>query len=117
MGAAAGSSTVMGSARLSVSPGPDTSIERRLAILEDNLTALQKEVDEQGSDLRARIARATEDWQRETRALRDSVRDASQKVEEVAVGGLHLETVGLCCLFLGVVATSIPAELALWLTR
>jgi len=42
---------------------------------------------------------------------------AARKIEEVAIGGLHLEVVGLIWLLVGVTAASIPDVIAAWLSQ
>jgi hypothetical protein len=83
-----------------------------VAILEGNLTRLQDELDVQRNEIgqgldAVRDALGREQRVRETESCRMTVR-----LEELAVGGLHLEWVGLSWLVLGVLGTSIPDEIA-----
>jgi hypothetical protein len=50
--------------------------------------------------------------ERETQERRAENQQAARSIEEMVVGGLHLEIVGLSWLVLGVVGTSIPDEIA-----
>lgn len=115
--AGVGGITMGGKARLSCGAGPETPIERRVAILEENLNFLQQQVNEEVSDLSGRIAGLKAQMERETGERQDEDQRTARKLEEVAVGGLHLEEVGLLWLALGVVGTSVPDELAAWLAR
>jgi len=67
---------------------------KMLRTLEDNLSRVESLVHDEGNK----------------RQLGDA--DISKMLEEVAVGGIHLEVVGLVWLLLGMFGTSIPKELA-----
>ncbi len=96
---------------------PDASIERRLAVLEENLRALRDEMDAKVQDLRKRMASIKEQAERESREREVEDQKMAAKIEEVAVGGLHLETIGLLWLVFGVIGTSIPEEIAALIRR
>jgi hypothetical protein len=93
-------------------------------LVEERFTRLEAEVASLRAGHRSHV--------RSTRQSVDQLRDADQqergerraadqahdkKLEEVAVGGLHLETMGLVWLLVGVIASSVPAQLAAWLAR
>jgi hypothetical protein len=112
--AATGGVTLAGSARVRIGASPDAPIERRLAILEENVNHLQKEVDEDVNELRGRIAQVRSQIDRETQERRADDRLTASRLEDVAIGGLHLESIGLLWLVLGVMGTSVPQEIAAW---
>ncbi len=55
--------------------------------------------------------------QREAAARQLADREIDKKIEEFAVGGLHLEFVGVLWLLLGTLGTSVPDETATFLMR
>jgi hypothetical protein len=61
------------------------------------------------------IGTVRDDVQRETQERQAAEQRTFRQIEEVAIGGLHLEIVGLVWLFFGVLGTSIPDEIARWL--
>ncbi len=114
--ASAGSYVVVGEeARLVRGVGPGASVEQRLSILEENVSHLRDEVDTKVQGLRQEVATVKESIQRESQERQAGDQELRRTIEEVAIGGLHLETVGLVWLILGVVGTSIPDEIAAWL--
>jgi hypothetical protein len=112
LNAMAGHITLSGKGRVRHSVGSDAPVERRLTVLEENVNLLQKQVDEDVDELRGRIAGLKAQADREAQERRQDVERTARQVEEVAVGGLHLESIGLLWLALGVVGTSVPAEIA-----
>ena len=115
-GSAAGVSTATGRARVRRGSGLDATVEQRIDVLEANLRSLEQEFDQTTKDLSNKSGQLEKELTRE----RDDRKAADDKtwrqIEEVAIGGLHLELVGLWWLALGVLGTSIPDELAnlLW---
>jgi hypothetical protein len=115
--AAAGAVALTGSARARVGAGPDTPLDRRVAILEENHNLLQQRVDQQEIETGKRVQAVRTEIQAERRAREAEHRLTAGKLEELAVGGLHLESVGVLWLLLGVIATSLSQEIAVWLCR
>ncbi len=112
--------TAVAGARLKVRKGApqDASLERRVGVLEDNFAALDGEVDQLRSDLGKTEREQTKrtDADRLEREKADA--ELGRKIEEVAVGGLHLEAIGLAWLFVGVLLGTVPDEIArllMWL--
>lgn len=104
-----------GSARVRIGATPDAPMERRVEVLEQNYALFQAEFD-------ASVAQAANALQGLRSALgpESSARQAeanatAAKLEEMAVGGLHLESIGVIWLAIGVIGTSVPAEIANWL--
>jgi len=114
---AGGISMFTGKARLIRGAGPGATVDQRIEVLEANLRSLEQEFDETTKELSGKSAQL----EREQRRERDERKAADDKtwhqIEEVAIGGLHLELVGLWWLALGVLGTSIPDELANLLCR
>jgi hypothetical protein len=99
-------------ARLIVRAGPGSSLDQRVAILEENLNRLRDEVDANESKIKREVAAVREALSREQQARDNEVRRMAAHMEELAVGGLHLELVGLTWLVFGGLGTSIPGEVA-----
>jgi hypothetical protein len=102
-------------ARAVVGPGPDATIPERLAAVEARIKELQLELGESSNKLSNQIAAVSRDVQAERQQRETAGEQATRSLEAVAVGGLHLEVVGLTWLISGVICTSIPSELAAWL--
>lgn len=114
--ASAASAVIAGARpRLRSGVGPGVSLEDRLGVLEGNLKQLEGEMDAEIRDVKEQVAQAHDGLrrEREERSVGDD-RTTSQ-IKEVAIGGLHLEVVGLVWLILGVLGTSIPDETARFL--
>lgn len=93
-------------------PGPEDSLEERVSILEVNLSHLRNELAVRKQEIQQGIQTVKGQIERETQERCTEDQRITKKIEEMAVGGLHLETVGLFWLVLGVIATSIPGEIA-----
>jgi hypothetical protein len=101
--------------RLEVNAAPGAPLERRVALLEENLKHLRSEVDAKEKKIMKDLSLLTSVVAEERRTRETEARRISSQLEEFAVGGLHLESIGLAWLFLGVVGASIPDEIAaLW---
>ena len=114
---AAGSAQAFGVGRVTVGVRPDAALEERVSVLEQNLQGLQEEIDTRFQQLREELSVARQGIQRETRERLAEDQKAMAKIEEVAVGGLHLEFVGLLWLILGTIGTSVPDEIAACLSN
>lgn len=104
-----------GEARVVRGVPPGAPLEDRVAVLEDNLGRLRDELDAKEEKIRREMATVREGLEHESQERRVENQRMAQTVEEVAVGGLHLEFVGLIWLVLGVLGTSIPDEIAAFL--
>ena len=96
--------------RATVSAGSGASVEQRLSILEGNLNLLRGELDTEILEIHRRLKDTKENLQRESHERREGIQDINNNIEELAIGGLHLETIGLTWLFIGVIGASIPDE-------
>jgi hypothetical protein len=109
----AGGVAIVGSkARLIVSAGPGSSLDRRVAILEENLNRLRDEVDANENGIKKEVGAVRDALSREQQARDNEFRKIAAQMEELAVGGLHLELVGLTWLVFGGLGTSIPDQIA-----
>jgi hypothetical protein len=113
----AGSTALTGKARVRGHAGPNAPIQHRLSTLEANVDLLQQEINDEVRELREALVILKEHADRENSERRSAHEELRGKVEEFAVGGLSLETLGVVWLWLGVIGTSIPDELASLLHR
>ncbi len=91
-------------------------LEERISALKADLDRLRGELDTKTRMLRERIDGVRESLNRETEERQVADGSMARKIEDVAVGGLKLEGVGLFWLWLGVLGTSIPDYLAAWVS-
>lgn len=117
MSASSGGATVSGRGRVRFTIGPDSTIERRLSVLEQDVARLQDEVDANEAALRKDLGLVNTSLSSEQQARESQFRQLATRLEDFAVGGLRLEFVGLVWLVLGGLGTNIPGELATWLMR
>jgi hypothetical protein len=111
-GASIGISTVVGQAAAFQQATPATSLEGRVAILEANMNGLRELLDAKEQTLRGDIFALGKKTERESQTRASENREIKHTMQELAIGGLHLEFVGLLWLVLGVLGTSIPDEIA-----
>lgn len=111
----AGAGTAVGKPRVSSRAPLGTSLEKRVTLLEENLDRLQAELDTKVHEMHGELGTMRQDIQRESEARKAADEDTTRKIREVAVGGLHLEEVGLVWLLFGVLGASLPDEIAGWL--
>ena len=99
-------------ARVRKSIPDDASLEERVAFLEEQYEALRekqretkRQLEERAEDLEEQIEDEETVREKADERLRDTI-------EEVSIGGLHLEMVGLVWLVVGIMCASLPQELA-----
>ncbi|HEV8608874.1 MAG TPA: hypothetical protein VGS98_02230 [Thermoanaerobaculia bacterium] len=88
------------------------SPEERVSMLEKGLDSALEELDRAVQRVENQFAATRESIQHESRERAADNQRVSQKIEEFAVGGLHLEIVGLSWLILGMIATNLAGEIA-----
>jgi hypothetical protein len=92
--------------------GEEASLEHRVSVLEKNLNQLRDELNANKKEFQQKIKTIRERIDSETQERRTEDEQTAKRIEELAVGGIHLEIVGLWWLFFGIVGTSIPDEIA-----
>ena len=112
----ASAAAVAGECRVVRTPRPGAPLDERVSALESDLASLRDELDAKVGGLRADIRALSDKIKHERRERERADQQTARRVEEVAVGGLHLETVGLFWLVMGTLGTSIPDEIALWIS-
>lgn len=101
---------------VSVKPGPNATLEQRVKLLEEELERVRDHAAAEHHDLRVRVDKIEASVATE-RTERTQGQDALQrKVADLAVGGLHLELVGLVWLLVGVALSTLPEQVvtAIW---
>jgi hypothetical protein len=100
-----------GKARVRYRVGPGASLEDRLRVLEGHLEQLEGEMGTEFQDMKEQVTKLQNSLGRETKERSAADDGTARQIEEVAIGGLHLEVVGLVWLILGVLGASIPDEI------
>jgi hypothetical protein len=113
-GQAGGVAIVSGRAVMDVRAGPNSSLERRVEILEQRLDILAREARDAQERLDRRLDEVSKRSEAESRAHADAVERLRVQLEDMAVGGLHFEMAGLVWLLFGTITSSLPEELV-WL--
>ena len=81
-------------------------------MLEENLSRLHDELDKNAQEVNRELGGLRKDLQQESQERQAADKNVTLQIEEVAIGGIHLEIVGLVWLFLGVLGASLPEEIA-----
>jgi hypothetical protein len=112
-GSAAMSMTA-GMAGVATTLGANASLDERVSALERELTTLRRDLNASIERAHQQVGGVKAELKEERRARERADSLTAKKVEEVAIGGLRLEIVGVLWLILGVLGTSIPQEVARW---
>jgi hypothetical protein len=113
---AEGVATATGRVSAVVIAGPNASLERRVEVLGRNLDRLRDEMVETEKLTRQEIDLVRENLAKEQQIRGIESQRIGRQLEEMAVGALRLDVLGVLWLMLGVVGTSIPEEIAHWLS-
>ncbi len=111
---AAGSAISMatGRARGRVTPGPQATLEQRLAMLEDSYTKLFDEVGGLGNEIRRRGDELSNKLHAEVAAREASDKKIEEHLKETAVRSLHLDAWGVLFFIFGIIAGTASPEIA-----
>jgi hypothetical protein len=90
----------------------DATIEQRLNAVEATVKQLRTDLNEKAQALTTSVEAVKQGVRREAENRAAVIRDVLRQFEDVSAGGIHLESIGLCWLFVGVLFTSLPNELA-----
>jgi hypothetical protein len=113
---AMGATVTIGNPPVTVGLQPGATLEERVTALGREITELKAETRSTADALRRDLGTLSRDLRRERHEREEADRRAAQKVEVASVSEIGLEWVGLFWLMAGVVATSVPAEIARLLT-
>lgn len=86
--------------------------EQRLDGLEREIDALRRDAQEREKKFEVHLSEVRAELSKEKQERDRDHADIASKLENLAVGGLHLEVIGLWWLLLATIATSVPDELA-----
>lgn len=103
------------SARGRVGPGSSATVEQRLEILERGYAALFDEVGSIANDVRAVGQEAREGIKAEAVNRLQGDKRNEEIIENAMIGGLNIETAGVCYFALGAIFGTISSELAMLL--
>jgi hypothetical protein len=90
----------------------DSTVERRVDLLERELEHLRQETEKRDRAIEVKIEAASSEQRDKARQLEAGQRDLRRQLEDFAVGDSHLEIIGFWWLVFATFATSIPEELA-----
>jgi hypothetical protein len=85
--------------------------------LESNLAALTREHEEATKELAEELRKTREAVESERQRRKSADTALRQQLEGLGIGGLHLETIGVVFLAVGIVLDTTPAEIAGWFGR
>ncbi len=94
--------------------GPDATADERLLALETNLDRAIKWLDQIHIATDEGLRLLGETLKREERSRTAEDQQIRQKLEATETGGLHISAMGTLWLIVGVIFSSVPAELAKW---
>jgi hypothetical protein len=107
--------TGVGTATVDVTLAPGAPLHQRITQLEAKVSALRTELDGALTALRKEIQKVRRDSEAGLRAQGKENAETRSRLEEFAVGGLHIEWFGIVWLVVGTLFTNIPeAIVALW---
>lgn len=107
----------IGKAHVRVGAGPDASLEQRMIVLEQNLERADKRITEVETELSAEIRRLQSEGEAERRAREEHDNALRKQVEQLSVGGLDFELMGVVWVIIGSAFSTFPAEIALSILR
>jgi hypothetical protein len=107
--------TLSGSAiGMGVAVGPNPTIEEQLHVLNVRIDVLQREVKANAAAAAQADEEVRQHVARESKERAAAINDVRVRFEKFAVKDIHLEGIGLFWLFVGVLLTSVPGEVAKW---
>ncbi len=106
--------TLSDRAELIAKAGPDASYEQRLTILEKEVDRLRERRERDQVAVGKRFDRVEANLTNERAERTKDYAALKEKVEDFAVGGLHLEVVGLAWLVVGVLFSTLPECSVAW---
>ncbi len=107
-----GAVTATGTASAVGTVGPRTT-EERLADLEQAVRTVREDLSTRAQALATSIGAVRDQVQSEATEREAAIRKVLAQIEDLSVGGLRLEAIGLWWLVVGVLFTSVPNELAI----
>lgn len=93
-------------------PGPDPTIDARVAALEKNIDALHNRITETQKEMDAEFAKVTDAMKREEHSRQSEDLAIRAKLEATGTGGVHISAIGALWLFIGVALSTASTEIA-----
>lgn len=103
------------SARGTLGPAPNWTLEQRVQRLEENYRSLHGEVGKIEHDMRSRIDILRDQLRGEASVLRKEATDLANRLKAKFVDGIGTDLLGVWYFVLGSILGSIPQEISLWL--
>ena len=101
---------VAGEASLRRSVGPGASLEDRLGVLEANFKQFEEETNRQFQIGTDKVSHLGSELHVERNARIQTDDETLNQIKDMAIGGLHIELIGVIWVILGILGASIPAE-------
>ena len=95
-------------------PGPDATIEDRVKAIEDNLQDVNQRLCSTQTEIDQGFREQTGNLKHEQDMRSRADQEIREKLEATETGGLHISAMGVLWLFIGIIMSTIPAELSRW---
>jgi hypothetical protein len=92
------------------------TFEQRLDGLEREIDALRKDAQERENEFQGKLSKLHDELSKEKQERIEAHSEIRRKLDNVAVGGLHLDVIGLWWLLFATIATSVPDGVA-WIAH
>lgn len=110
-----GGSIASGMGNVTVTLGPDASLESRIVLLEADMKRVQARVDGTETRLSKEVNELQSVAARNRQALEEADRALRERLEEFSAGGLDFESIGVVWFIIGEALTTFPDEIARFL--
>jgi hypothetical protein len=99
-------------ARARVSPGPNASLEHRVALLEREYSSLFDEVGKLNEETKQKIGELSKALSAERSERQEADKSIKEQLKKAVAEGIPLGLVGVICFFVGIISTSASPEIA-----
>ena len=99
----------------SVVAGANPTVDERVQALEENLKLVNDWVSQTQNEMDQEFRKQCDALKQEQQVRSDEDQHIRAKMESTETGGLHISAMGALWLFIGVIMSTIPSELAGWL--
>jgi hypothetical protein len=104
--------SLVGSARARVGPGPNTTLEQRVAMLEQQYVGLFDELGTLSSEIKVKLDELSDSLQAERSERQQAEVQAKNQLERAVAEGIPLARVGVIVFLIGITAGTASAEIA-----
>lgn len=95
----------------------DADIEQRVKVLEKNVESLKIKLFADTQSFNEKVSKLNTELQLDRQSRKNENETINTTLNKLGAGGLHIESVGVYFLFLGVIFSTIPHELILWISN